>query len=94
MQKVIETNIMLKQGCDITDHQSRVIEVTSWENYLAEIESGECVDRKASIGNLYGCSMPRNCKILDFTKDDLHASCSFTRYDGSVVKKLMYRIVE
>ena len=92
MEKVIETNLMLKQGCDIKDHQSRVIEVESWDEYLDEIKNGKCVTRMACIGNMYGCTIPKGCNVLDFVSDENHASCTVVLWNGTITKKLMYRV--
>lgn len=92
MDVVIETNLMMKQGCDIEDHQSRVIETESWDEYLDEISAGECKTRKSYLGSLFGRSIPRNCKVLDFVADENHASCTVVLWNGSIIKKLMYRV--
>lgn len=92
MEKVIETNLMLYQGCEIKDHQSRVIEVDSWDSYLREVKNGKCVSRMSYIGNLIGCTIPKACKVLDFVSDERHASCTVILWNGFVTKKLMYRV--
>lgn len=94
MVKVIETNLSLKQGCDVKDHQSRVIEVESWDTYLEEIKVGECVTRMSCLGDMYGCSIPKKCRVFNFVYDDTHASCEVILWDGTITKKLMYRILE
>ena len=92
MEKVIETNLTLKQCCYIGDHQSRVIEVESWDEYLKEVETGKCKTRTSYIGNLSGCTIPKNCKVIDFVADEYHASCTVVMLNGTIKKKLMYRI--
>ena len=41
MNRIIETNISIDDKVQIADHQSRIIQVESWESYLEEIKSGE-----------------------------------------------------
>lgn len=94
MIKVIETNLSLKQGCDIMDHQSRVIEVDSWDEYLNEIKNGECVRRVSYLGFMDGVTIPKKCRVFNFVSDDTHASCEVVLWDGTITKKLMYMIRE
>lgn len=88
MAKVIETNISYGYGA--FDHQSRVIEVDSWESYVNEINNRESVDRYSCIGCLHGLTLPRNAKditIEDFKCDDFHLSFYIRELD---ITKLAY----
>lgn len=49
MVKVNETNIVFNEIGDM-DHQSRVIEVESWESFVDEIKNAETVIRQSVLG--------------------------------------------
>lgn len=77
MQKVIETNLSMNPNYSdtILDHQSRVIEVESWESYIEEILTGEAVYRYALHGSqMEGCSITLNGIIENFKSDEHHLS--------------------
>lgn len=73
MVKVIETNVILKNGV-VTDHQSRVVEVESWESYVEEMRSCKSVYREDFYGRLNGESLFKNTRIENFKADDFHLS--------------------
>jgi hypothetical protein len=89
MVRVIETNLSMMSwdGEEIADHQSRVIEVDSWQDFINEIKDGKSVDR---IGTLWGLTLPRACKIENLKYDDFHLSCDV--YTDIKQKKLAYLI--
>lgn len=93
MDKIIETNLSLDNNGKIQDHQSRIIEV-DWDNYVDEIKDGLCIDRISIIGHLWGVSMPREVTIVNFKSDDFHLSCDFILWNGTMNKRLAYRIKE
>lgn len=89
MVKVIETNLSLQADDSIIDHQSRVIEVGSWDEYVNEIKEGETINRD---GTMYGVSIPRESRIKNFKSDDFHLSCDIYNYANKKTKKLAYLI--
>lgn len=90
--KVIETNISMKNG-DIFDHQSRVVEVNSWEDYCKAFEEydGSAIGWFNSITSIVGNSIPKDVKILNLTYNDHNLTCEFKYRDGWIVKKLSYK---
>lgn len=60
MVKVIETNLSIGNNNEILDHQSRIIEVDTWDEFVNEIKEGKSVDR---IGTLWGLTLPRQGKV-------------------------------
>ena len=69
MIKVIETNLSLDENENILDHQSRVIEVESWDSFIEEIKNGETICRKSILGCLDGCSIPKKSKVENLIYD-------------------------
>ncbi|MEL3959506.1 hypothetical protein NST17_20350 [Caldifermentibacillus hisashii] len=94
MVKVIETNLSLQVNNDIIDHQSRVIEVDSWESYVNEIKECKTVTRNSIIGNLHGTTLPRESRVDNLQYDDFHLQCDVYNYAGMRTKKLVYLIKE
>ena len=91
---VIETNLLIHDN-DIKDHQSRVIEVESWESLQEEVTNNKSVDRKSFLGSLYGLTLPRGCKVMSYKFDDRHGECVVLRMNDEVLtKKLFYKIGE
>jgi hypothetical protein len=94
MIKIIETNLSM-DGDIIKDHQSRVIEVESWDEYLDEIKEYKCVSRLDMFYNLNGCTLPKNCRIDKLVYDDFHLSCDvYSFYNNMKTKKLAYKAEE
>jgi len=91
MIKVIETNLSLDENENILDHQSRVIEVESWDSFIEEIKNGETICRKSILGCLDGCSIPKKSKVENLIYDDIHLSCDVINYLGMKTKKLIYK---
>ena len=95
MIKVIETNlsVVLDEGNTIIkDHQSRVIEVDSWKEYVLEIMNEESVSRKCILGSLHGNTLPNNAIVDNLVYDDNHLSCDVYNRFGIMSKKLGYRV--
>jgi hypothetical protein len=92
--KVIETNLSLQVNNEIIDHQSRVIEVDNWKEYIDEIREAKTVIRKSAIGYMEGSSIPRNAEIEDLVFDEFHLSCTIYNYHnhGIKTKKLAYLV--
>ena len=98
MIRVIETNLSMKDK-EIMDHQSRIIEVESWDEYidyyLKFIDGYENDKEFKSITNLAGRTLPRikYTSIYNFSYDEFHLSCNlFNSYYGTETKKLAYLI--
>ena len=92
MIKVIETNLSMSTDDYIFDHQSRVIEVESWEEIIEEVRNGITKIRKSYLGNLSGCSVPKQAVVKNFTFDNNHLMCDIINYAGQKTKKLIYKI--
>lgn len=90
--RVIETNLSIGNYDEIIDHQSRVIEVESWESYIEEIKCAESVNRSAIMGGMYGLSVPKYSRIENFVSDDIHLSCDIYNYKEDKTKKLAYLV--
>lgn len=76
MVEIIETNLsgpvnIDKKSIQIIDHQSRVIEADSWEEYVSFYSNPE--DKK--LRHKFPRTLPRQIKILDFKNDNFHLSC-------------------
>lgn len=92
MIRVIETNLSMDYENNIKDHQSRVIEIDSWEEFIDEIINAKTVLRNSSIGSLHGCTIPRQSKVENLIYDDIHLSCDVYNFAGMKTKKLVYKI--
>ena len=90
MNRIIETNISIDDKGQIADHQSRIIQVESWESYIEEIKSGETKYRMSYLGNVHGCSLPKFCRVDNLVFDDFHMSCNVWNYANMLTKKLAY----
>lgn len=91
LTKVIETNISYyEDNTTISDVQSRVIEVDSWNAYLEEIRNQEQVFRYAAMGNLSGVSFPRDAIIKDFDANNKRLICHLELYNGNKLLKIAY----
>lgn len=95
MVKIIETNLSLNPNCDndiILDHQSRVIEVESWEECINEFKNSISVERKAYLGNMADKTIPTDSKVENLKYDEFHLSCDVYNSTGMNTKKLAYMI--
>lgn len=91
MVKIIETNLSMADDL-IKDHQSRVIEVESWETFVNEIKEKKTITRNSCLGSLYGCTIPRESKVENLIYDEFHLSCDVYNYRGNKTKKLVYLV--
>jgi hypothetical protein len=89
MIKVIETNLSISDTGEIKDHQSRVIEVESWDYYTNEIKEARVIIRSSIIGSLHGTSIPSQAKVENLTYDDFHLSINKF---GIKSKKFAYKV--
>lgn len=92
MIKVIETNLSIDSNNNIKDHQSRVIEIDNWDDFVNEIKEAETVVRNACMGNMHGTTIPRNAKVENLNYDDKHLMCDVYHHAGTHSKKLAYKI--
>ncbi|MDD4779070.1 MAG: hypothetical protein PHT02_00505 [Tissierellia bacterium] len=92
MIKVIETNLSIQVDNTIIDHQSRVIEVESWKDYIEEIKSAKTVIRNSVIGALHGATIPKEAKIENLIYDDFHLKCEVINWLGIRSIKLAYKV--
>lgn len=89
MFRVIETNLSINDVDEIIDHQARIIEVNSWEEFVAEIKEGKTVTRN---GTMYGVSVPKQSRIANFKADDFHLSYDIYNYIGKKTKRFAYLV--
>lgn len=95
--KIAETNIIY-EGSTFHDHQSRVLEIPSWEeycdlykNYNGEAVRDEDIKYKDVYGTLLrGCQLPKNATIVNLKVDDFHLTCDMDLWDGTPHYKLAY----
>ena len=87
--KIVETNISMKDG-QVYDHQSRVVEADSWDEYTEMYEEydGSPIDRFKAISEMIGNSIPKDVEILNLKYDEKHLTCDFKHKDGWIEKKL------
>ena len=94
MIKVIETNLSVNPDNIIMDHQSRVIEVESWESYINEIKEGRSISRLDRYGSVNGCSFPIGCILDNLKFDEFHLSYNAMRNGQLWGKSLAYKIAD
>lgn len=92
MIKIIETNLSIDENNIIRDHQSRVIEVDSWDEYIQEIKNSKAIYRSSIIGSLHGNTIQNDSKVENLIYDDFHLSCDVINRYGIISKKLAYLI--
>ena len=93
MIKIIETNLSMKND-KVFDHQSRMIEAESWDEYVNyyKDESNRKHCKFKSLTGLYGDSLPRCANITELKYNDFHLSCYHTNSYGMVTMKLAYKV--
>ena len=93
MVKIIETNLSIKDD-KVFDHQSRMIEVKSWDEYINYYKQNISSDRQIvdpkSLTNLWGCILPKFGELSELKYDDFHLSCYIENPLGMVTMKLAY----
>jgi hypothetical protein len=92
MIKVIETNLSINNDNIIIDHQSRVIEIESWDSYTNEFAENISIIKNSCIGSLHGATIPRSATIENLTYDDKHLMCDIINYANMKSKKLAYLV--
>lgn len=90
MVKIIETNLSMADMI-VMDHQSRVIEASSWKDYCNAIENynGDTVEFK-SLTSMFGSTIPREVGVYNLKYDDFHLSCDVIKTGRYITKKLAY----
>lgn len=97
MIKIIETNIILDKDNIMHDHQSRVIEVKSWDEYVncyeKNIEMNKTENDFKSVTGLVECSLSKYGDITELKHDDFHLSCYHVMNNGfHKTLRLAYRV--
>ena len=95
--KIVETNISYSSK-RLEDHQSRVLEVPSWEEYcdLYRNYTGEAIrDEDVNYKNVYntflrGCLLPKRATIKNLKIDNFHLTCDMNLWNGTPHYKLAY----
>ena len=90
MVKIIETNLSMSDMI-VMDHQNRVVEASSWEDYCNAFENynGYMVDFK-SLTSMFGSTIPRGVGVYNLKYDDFHLSCDVIKTGRYTTKKLAY----
>lgn len=89
--RVIETNLSMVDG-QIHDFQSRVIDVHSWEDFKNEFIDNVSVTRKASVGSMFGTTIPQSATIKNLECSEHSLKCDIYSYSGVHTKKICYLI--
>ncbi len=79
---------------NIMDHQSRIVEVNSWEDYCKAFKeyNGVPIEFK-SLTSIIGSTIPKDMDIYNLEFDDCHLSCNM--WNGRFgTKKLAYLVIE
>lgn len=95
--KIIETNVIMIDS-SISNHQSRVIEVPSWEEYcdlFRNYSNDVTKDLRLKCSDVFGSFNAeyvslRYIKIINLLIDEHHLLCEFLDQDGSRGYKLAY----
>lgn len=78
------------------DHQSRVLEVPSWQEYVSLFTDydGKANGReyKTLHNDLLGCVMPHDTIINELKYDDFHLTCNFHLFNRMEETKLAFLI--
>ena len=84
---VIETNVSYDSYGKFCDHQSRIIEINSWEDYVQSYIDGKA---KKFQGTMQGFNFHEKYNMSSLKYDNFHLSCDFS--NGT--QKLAYRLDE
>jgi len=92
MIKIIETNLSLDNNDNIVDHQSRVVEIENWNDYIKEIKECKSVFRNSILGCLSGYTIStKQLNVENIKYDDFHLSYDIYNSIGMKTKKLAYK---
>ena len=91
--KIIETSIIYND-LTLCDHQSRVIEVSSWEEYcslyLDYDGSPVGLDYECIFPQMVGYVLPKDAYIIDLMIEDYRLACNMILPNGENSYKLAY----
>lgn len=90
--KIIETNLSLTRKGQIKDHQARIVEAESWDDYVESFQNydGRTVEFK-SLTSMIGNSINKELHLYNLEYDDFHLSCNLSN-DMFGTKHLAYLI--
>ena len=93
MVKIIETILSVTDN-SIRDHQSRIIQATSWDEYISYYEKNKDSDREhspfQSLTVLVGDTLPRYGDVTAFDYDSFHSYCEIINPYGVKMIILAY----
>lgn len=77
--KIIEMNLSMTRCGAIKDHQARIIEASSWDEYVESFKNydGKSVEFK-SLTSMIGNSINRELHLYNLESDDFHLSCNLS----------------
>lgn len=93
--EVIETNLIIDEDNIIQDHQSRVVEVNSWDEYCKAYQNYDGKEVFFKSKTMPGNSIKSNYKISKLKYDDIHLSCDIWKLINEeffATRRLAYRI--
>ena len=86
--EIIETNLSIDENNIIRDHQSRIVEADSWDEYCEAYERYKCNCKPVWFkpkNESIGFTIAMNCSISNLKYDNLHLSCDITKQDRKSV---------
>mgnify|MGYP000883425902 CR=1 FL=1 len=92
---VIETNLSCDNDWKIKDHQSRVLEISSWQNYINLFEYYDGIANGKDLKCLtpmYGSVMPNKAMIVGLEYDEFHLKCELKLWNNMNEIKLAYLV--
>lgn len=89
MIKIIETRLSIKDIDKLVDHQARIIEIESWDEYINEIKEGKSIFRH---GSMHGETISPKSTMENLIFDDFHLSCDIINFVGMKSKLLAYML--
>lgn len=93
--KIVETNIIYN-GLILHDHQTRVLEIPSWEEYCDLFKYYDGTSTGANYRCIYnqliGNVLPNNATILSLKIDEFHLTCDLGFRNEETSYKLAYII--
>ncbi|AKO91999.1 hypothetical protein BEH_07730 [Priestia filamentosa] len=92
MPRIIETNLSMVRDF-IKDHQSRIVEIDSWNEYIQKIKENHLdLENKSRDGTILPIPIGRRAFCLTF--DDFHLSFISYNSRNQMTKTLSYLIRE
>lgn len=91
--KIIETNICYDEDRYMKDHQSRIVEVPTWEEYVSIFDHYDGTGKgKEFKSSMYGYVLLNNRQLMNLKYDDHHLSCQLIAPNGMREMKLAYLV--